>query len=132
MKKLMIASVILSVACAGLLFLRGIESTQTKTMEKLSAKQIDLLKDQLREYEFKLTTARTYEDGYRDAVIRAGGGSYGDGFNAAKSIYENENYADGYHNAIAQFGYCPVKNILPSIESKENDIETVKATNKSE
>ena len=65
-----------------------------------------ILKDEI--YEF--STKPTYEEGYKAALIRLGGpqvpGAYQDGWDDALKIYgENGGYAEGYHAAIAQFGY---------------------------
>lgn len=56
-----------------------------------------------------LESTPNYEDGYRDAIIKMGGpqtaGSYLDGWNAAFKVIGANNYAEGYHTAIKQFGY---------------------------
>lgn len=72
-----------------------------------------LLQDDLYEISFK----PTYQEGYRDAVIRAGtpthSGAYKDGYYAAFLALGDSNYADGYHAAILQFGY-PKTDVPPS------------------
>lgn len=64
-----------------------------------------ILKDELREYEQK----PTYDQGYKDALIRIGGptqpGAYQDGWDAAMKVAGEGGYANGYHAAIQQFGY---------------------------
>lgn len=56
----------------------------------------------------------TYEDGCRDTIIKMGGpqspGAYMDGWNAAILTIDTKGYADGYHNAIQQFGYQKASN----------------------
>ena len=65
-----------------------------------------ILKDEVTELDRK----PTYESGYRDALIRRGGpsdkGDYQSGWeDAMKIVTKDSNYADGYHNAIQQYGY---------------------------
>lgn len=65
-----------------------------------------ILKDEIAEWEKK----PNYDQGFKDAIVRQGGpqtpGAYQDGWDdAMKVIGTQSNYADGYHNAIQQFGY---------------------------
>jgi len=65
-----------------------------------------ILKDEISE----LASKPTYDQGYKDALIRIGGpqvpGAYQDGWDDAQKLCGAENnYADGYHAAIQQFGY---------------------------
>jgi hypothetical protein len=64
-----------------------------------------LLKDEISELERK----PTYEQGYKDALIRSGGpqnsGNYQDGWDDAMKVAGEGHYSDGYHAAIQQFGY---------------------------
>ena len=69
-----------------------------------------ILKDEIYQKERALAERPTYEQGYKDALVRVGGpqspGAYQDGWDDAMKIYASENsYADGYHAAIKQFGY---------------------------
>lgn len=69
-----------------------------------------ILKDEIYQKERALADRPTYEQGYKDALVRVGGpqapGAYQDGWDDALKIYGTENgYADGYHAAIKQFGY---------------------------
>lgn len=80
------------------------ENSRLKMNDVVRQHQVNLLQDQLREYEFKLSSAPTYNDGYRDALVRTQAGSYKDGYEAAQIVYKTGNYQDGYHNAIDQFG----------------------------
>ena len=63
-----------------------------------------LLQDELAE----LSRRPTYEQGYRDAIIRAGTpeapGNYKDGYYAGFLAVGDGGYADGYHAALEQFG----------------------------
>lgn len=65
----------------------------------------NILKDEISQLEHK----PTYEEGFKDAIIRMGGpqtpGSYLDGWDAAIKVIGDSGYADGYHAAIQQFGY---------------------------
>ena len=38
---------------------------------------------------------------------------------AAAKIYQNANYADGYHNAIKQFGYANIPNANISLPNDD-------------
>ena len=104
------------------------EIQRFKELEVLTAKQNSLLNEQIRDYEWHIKNKGSYEDGVRDTLIKAGGGSYADGFAAAKMIYEDKSYVDGYHNAIAQFGYQPPKkmdypqelNAIPATTTKSD------------
>lgn len=64
-----------------------------------------LLQDEVGE----LSRRPTYEQGYRDAIIRAGTpegpGNYKDGYFAGFLAVGDAGYADGYHAAIEQFGH---------------------------
>jgi len=77
-----------------------------------------------------METAPSYDDGYRDAVIKLGGpqssGSYQDGWNAAVKVLASNTYAEGYHTAIKQFGYTKDGNskwiIEESIPKPSSDV----------
>jgi|APGre2960657404_1045060.scaffolds.fasta_scaffold32638_2 hypothetical protein len=64
-----------------------------------------LLQDEIGE----LSRRPTYEQGYRDAIIRAGTpeapGNYKDGYYAGFLSVADAGYADGYHAALEQFGH---------------------------
>lgn len=86
-----------------------------------------ILRDELQEQRYK----PSYDDGYRDAIVRMGTpstpGAYTDGFMAAAKIYQNSSYAEGYHNAIKQFGYHEIPNAntkLPLDDVKTSSIKT--------
>lgn len=83
--------------------------------QKLGYQEIEirLLQQELAELERK----GTYEQGFQDALVRTGRGSgtFADGYDAATKIMANSSYADGYHNAIKQFGYAVV-----STEAKDS------------
>jgi len=71
----------------------------------------------------------SYQDGYRDAIVRMGGpqtpGAYQDGWDDALKTVNYEGYADGYHTAIKQFGYAKTSNMTrwlvpdPSAEKEQ-------------
>ena len=78
-----------------------------------------LLKDEIRELEQK----PTYENGYKDALIKMGGpqnpGPFQDGWEAAMKVVGYGSYTTGYHTAIQQFGYRDSKYYLVSAPTKE-------------
>ncbi len=93
---------------------------------QLQVVEIRLLEQELAEDRSK----GTYENGYQDALIRTGRGSgaYADGYDAAMQITSNANYADGYHNAIKQFGYQTVSqeakiSLAKYVEQQKSDIQ---------
>jgi hypothetical protein len=63
-----------------------------------------ILQDELAE----MSRRPTYDQGYRDAIIRAGTpqapGAYQDGYRAAFAALGDNSYAEGYHAALEQFG----------------------------
>lgn len=68
-----------------------------------------ILKDDISELEKK----PTYDQGFKDALIRVGGpqsdGLYRDGWEDAAKLFCDASYTEGYHNAIQQFGYTQPK-----------------------
>ena len=56
-----------------------------------------------------LQTSPSYNDGYRDALIKMGGpqspGSFQDGWDSALKVAGAASYADGYHTARKQFNF---------------------------
>lgn len=79
---------------------------ELKLKNVLSEAECRVLAGEVRQMEHTASTAQTYEEGYRDAIIRMGGeakGTYTDGYAAATTLYRSANYADGYHAAIDQF-----------------------------
>jgi hypothetical protein len=87
-----------------------------------------ILKDEVTSLERK----PTYEDGCRDTIIKMGGpqhpGAYMDGWNAAILTLDTKSYADGYHNAIQQFGYQKTNNARWLIEEPYNTTPRNQAT----
>lgn len=72
----------------------------------LSDAHCQVLQGEVRQMEHTASTAQTYDEGYRDALIRMGGdakGTYADGYAAAVMLYKGKSYTEGYHNAIGQF-----------------------------
>lgn len=74
-----------------------------------------ILKDEVTE----LDRRPTYENGYKDALIRKGGpndkGDYQNGWeDAMKLVTKDSTYADGYHQAIQQYGYQKTSEYLVS------------------
>lgn len=106
-KALTIGSCILTVLL-GIQFVRSeAYNLRLQAVQTMETQRLALLQDQLRDYEFKVLEYenRTYDDGYRDALIRSNAGTFADGYEASKMIYENKSYVDGYHNCLKQFGY---------------------------
>ena len=56
-----------------------------------------------------LQSSPSYNDGYRDAIVKMGGpqspGSFQDGWDSALKVMGTASYADGYHTAIKQFNF---------------------------
>ena len=77
----------------------------TEASLRFEKQRSQLLDDEIAE----LRTKPSYEEGYRDAVIRAGApenaSAYKDGYDAAILAVGDGGYADGYHAAIKQFGF---------------------------
>lgn len=98
--------------CACACCVSGYQTFQTKQengrlllMNSIYQAEHRIFKNELKENEQK----PTYEQGYRDALIRIGGptqpGAYQDGWDAAMKVVGEGSYANGYHAAIQQFGY---------------------------
>lgn len=108
----------------GFLFMKSTFEIERLKMESLiSKKQYSLLEDQCRDYEFKISNTRTYEDGFKDALIKMNhpeGGTFQEGYEAAKIVFGNGSYADGYHNAIAQFGWIKENNSQGKVINTSN------------
>jgi len=105
-------SLILTVISLGTAYRIENENDRLESRTMIEDERTRLLTDQLkdvegklREAEFQLTIRPTYENGYRDALVRSESGSFTDGYAAAKLVFNNATYVDGYHNAIEQFGY---------------------------
>jgi len=82
------------------------ECTHLTFLNTLQNRQLDLMRDECREYQFKLATNPTYDDGYKFALLKRSNGSYSDGYEDAKLVFDgSNNYASGYHAAIAQFNF---------------------------
>lgn len=84
------------------------ETERIKTVLAIEAKQNVLLQNLCRDYEYKISITKTYDDGYRDALVKMSNptsGNFQEGFEAAKLVYGSGSYTEGYHNAVAQFGY---------------------------
>lgn len=82
------------------------EKTKLQTLNMLQERQIELMRDECREFEYKLSTMPSYEEGYKDALIKRNAGSYADGYADARKIFDSSNnYTAGYHAAVTQFGF---------------------------
>lgn len=94
-------------------------NSRQSMMSELYRAESRILRDELNEIKYK----PTYENGYSDAIIKMGvptnPSAYTDGFMAAAKIYQNANYADGYHNAIKQFGYENIPNANISLPNDD-------------
>lgn len=96
------------------------ESNRFVLMRDIYSAENRILKDEL----YTERSKPTYENGYRDAIVRAGfpsgNGSYKDGFDAARKLYGDGSWATGYHTAIEQFGW---KNEINNARiDKENSV----------
>lgn len=94
--------------CVALAIFSAVTFSQNHTLRYVNAilnGENRLLNDEVGELRYVIHHSRTYEDGFRDAMMRSGEkGTFAEGFNAAKLKYENKSYADGYHAAVDQFG----------------------------
>jgi len=100
---------------------KAIQTPKTEVSEKDSVKMEFLeAENRLLRDELGQLRTRTYDDGYRDAIIQIGGpshsGSFKDGYDAATRVFLNKDYADGYHAAIKQFGYTGLMLVAPNSE----------------
>lgn len=93
-----------------------------KILGEAESERSKLLTDELNEIKYESLSKPTYNEGYRDAIIRMGTptqpGSYRDGYYAAFTALGNASYADGYHAAIAQYGF-PKAELPPTTVSKK-------------
>ena len=66
-----------------------------------------LLKDQINETNAKINAMQTYDEGYKDALIRNGApntpGYYQEGWKDAIKATQPNEYSAGYHSALKQF-----------------------------
>lgn len=98
-----------------------------------------ILNDEIRELTGIIAEKPTYDQGFKAALIRVGGpqapGAYQDGWDDALKLCGAENnYADGYHAAIQQFGYTKTtamnRWLVPEpktiADAKSNDIVPAK------
>lgn len=82
------------------------ENYRLQFLTDVSVAEHRILKDEIQELSYR----PTYEQGYKDAIVRLGGpqnsGAYQDGWDDAFKIFGDQSgYAEGYHTAIQQFGY---------------------------
>lgn len=89
---------LVGIGCAAMLFSVGLnyyqrgEINAMKLQEKLYQCENRLLEDQLREYEYKATTSRTYEEGLTEGLVRSSSVGYTDGYHAAMAQIEQSKY----------------------------------------
>ena len=99
----------ISLVCCGVLsynkWIIQKENQRLTLINSIQQAEYRILKDEISE----LNGKPTYDQGYKAALLRVGGpqtpGAYQDGWDDAMKMYMDSSYADGYHNAIAQFGY---------------------------
>jgi hypothetical protein len=72
----------------GLNYYQRGEINALKLQEKLIQCENRLLEDQLREYEYKASTTRTYEEGLTQGLVRSASTGYVDGYHAAMAQVE--------------------------------------------
>lgn len=93
-----------------------------------------VLKSEIHSLERAAETKPTYEDGYKEALLRAGRpnhpGAYQDGYEAALKVVGDGSYSEGYHTAIRQFGYQPAKDVafLVNEPTKKEQPKTINAS----
>lgn len=82
------------------------ENSNLTLLNKLQDAELKIVDDECREYQHKLSNTPTYEDGYKAALLKRNAGTYSDGYQDAKVVFDgSNNYAQGYHAAITQFGF---------------------------
>jgi hypothetical protein len=100
------------------------EITNLKMLGDTESQRSKLLSDELNEIKYDYLMKPTYNEGYRDAIIRMGTptqpGSYRDGYYAAFLALGNSGYSDGYHAAIAQYGF-PKSEVPPTNTENNNE-----------
>lgn len=83
----------------------GQENQRLQFNNSIYQAEVRILNEEVAELDRK----PTYDQGYRDAIIKMGGpqnpGAYQDGFDAAMKVVDNGGYQNGYHACILQFGY---------------------------
>ena len=93
-----------------------------------------VLKSEIHSLERAAETRPTYEDGYKEALLRAGRpnypGAYQDGYEAALKVVGDGSYSEGYHTAIRQFGYQPAKNVAFLVDELKKEPKTIDASGK--
>ncbi len=98
-------TLVLAVVCTYMGHILINESNRFFLMRDIYSAENRVLKDEL----YTERSKPTYEQGFHDAVVRAGipagSGAYRDGFDAAKKLYGDGSWATGYHTAIEQFGW---------------------------
>lgn len=84
---------------------RDWELAKANVVKDLANREIELLKDEVNTYRMELISKPSFEEGYRQAILNQGHGTYARGFADAKEVFDKDNnYATGYHAAIEQFG----------------------------
>ena len=82
-----------------------VETNKNITVKELFAAENRILKDEI----YAERSKPTYENGYRDAILRAGSpsgsGAYRDGWEACAKLYTDGSWTSGYHTALEQFGW---------------------------
>lgn len=100
-----------------------VESNKNITMKDLFAAENRLLKDDI----YAERSKPTYENGYRDAILRAGSptgsGSYRDGWESCSKLYADGSWASGYHAALEQFGWKNESNVFKNLKAQSVSIK---------
>jgi len=82
-----------------------VEINKNTTIKELFAAENRILKDEI----YAERGKPTYENGYRDAILRAGSptgsGAYRDGWESCAKLYTDGSWTSGYHTALEQFGW---------------------------
>jgi hypothetical protein len=82
-----------------------VENSKNTTIKELFAAENRILKDEI----YAERGKPTYENGYRDAILRAGSptgsGAYRDGWESCAKLYTDGSWTSGYHTALEQFGW---------------------------
>lgn len=112
MKNINVGFVILSITLGAMLFFSNLENERLKTKLNISDQRQVLNDDMIKEMEWRLSSARTYDEGFHDAIM------YG----------QSKSYVDGYHRAIGQ-NQEQIQHLQAVLEEKNKELKMVVENN---
>lgn len=114
--------VVPSLLCAYTLYRNHLANQENDRMAfsiSLYQSEIRILEQEIREK----TNCPTYDDGYKDAILRScgnWGGDYQAGWRDAYKLLDGRSYSDGYHACLEQFHFnAHGREIVPKHVSEE-------------